>query len=442
MNRKLVASLVSCFVLGSVSAYAANPFSDVEPSSWAYQSVEQLASAGIINGYPDGTFKGNKDITRYEMAQMVAKAMANQDRANAEQQAMINRLADEFSNELNTLGVRVAKLEDQVGNVKVTGNYRLRYRGSQLKDDAYAYGTHSSFDYRARVIFNAKVNDKTDAVVRVQGAGELGNSNANVAKVNLAYVDHHFGKDTTLRVGRQLYTPALGLMYDDLIDGARLIYKHGKLDVSASYGYWWGGAGYYQDKENTITAAMLEVKGKLNKHVTLGGMYGRFHNGKLYQGQDIDAATGKQVKSFIDSPYKNIWGLNANMNFNRWNVFGEWLTAPGVSNSQAWMASVGYGNYNISKARTYSVRGQYYYEEANSPIFSSAFAPAYSFYNQHYVDTKGVAHVRNGYKGFVANVNYVPYKNVSIGAYYGFANKDMDGNHLGDYWRTDVNFMF
>ena len=354
---------------------------------------------------------------------------------------MINRLADEFSNELNTLGVRVAKLEDQVGNVKVTGNYRLRYRGSQLKDDAYAYGTHSSFDYRARVIFNAKVNDKTDAVVRIQGAGELGNSNANVAKVNLAYVDHHFGKDTTLRVGRQLYTPALGLMYDDLIDGARLMYKHGKLDVSASYGYWWGGAGTYQDKQNTITAAMLEVKGKLNKHVTLGGMYGRFHNGKLYQGQDLDSHH-KPVKSFIDSPYKNIWGLNANMNFNRWNVFGEWLTAPGISNSQAWMASVGYGNYNISKARTYSVRGQYYYEEANSPVFSSAFAPAYSFYNQHYVDTKNVAHVRNGYKGFVANVNYVPYKNVSIGAYYGFGSKDMDGNHLGDYWRTDVNFMF
>ena len=68
------------------------------------------------------------------------------------------------------------------------------------------------------------------------------------------------------------------------------------------------------------------------------------------------------------------------------------------------MASLGYGNYDIKKAHTYSVRGQYYYEEANSPIFSSAFAPAYSFYNQHYVDNKGVAHVRNGFKGFVANV--------------------------------------
>ena len=53
-----------------------------------------MAAAGIVNGYPDGTFKGQNDITRYEMAQMVAKAMANQDRANAEQQAIINRLSD------------------------------------------------------------------------------------------------------------------------------------------------------------------------------------------------------------------------------------------------------------------------------------------------------------------------------------------------------------
>ena len=214
MKRKMTSAFAVAAMMGVATAFAVNPFSDVPSDSWAYQAVDQLATAGIINGYPDGTFKGQNNITRYEMAQMIAKGMANQDRANAEQQAMINRLADEFSNELNTLGVRVAKLEDQVGNVKVTGNYRLRYRGSQLKDDAYAYGTHSSFDYRARVIFNAKVNDKTDAVVRVQGAGELGNSAPTQGKINLAYVDHHFGKDTTLRVGRQLYTPALGLMYD------------------------------------------------------------------------------------------------------------------------------------------------------------------------------------------------------------------------------------
>ena len=119
MKKQFAAIFAATAVLGVTTAFAANPFSDVTPDSWAYQAVSQLANAGVINGYPDGTFKGQNNITRYEMAQMVAKAMANQDRANAEQQAMINRLADEFSNELNNLGVRVARLEDRVGNVKL-----------------------------------------------------------------------------------------------------------------------------------------------------------------------------------------------------------------------------------------------------------------------------------------------------------------------------------
>ena len=104
MKSQFAPMLAAAAVLGVTTAFGANPFSDVTPDSWAYQAVSQLAASGIVNGYPDGTFKGQKEITRFEMAQMVAKAMANQDRANAEQQAMINRLADEFSNELNNFG--------------------------------------------------------------------------------------------------------------------------------------------------------------------------------------------------------------------------------------------------------------------------------------------------------------------------------------------------
>ena len=91
MKYQLAAVLAATAVLGVTTAFGANPFSDVTPDSWAYQSVSKLVSEGIINGYPDGTFKGQKEITRFEMAQMVAKAMANQDRANAEHKAMINR---------------------------------------------------------------------------------------------------------------------------------------------------------------------------------------------------------------------------------------------------------------------------------------------------------------------------------------------------------------
>ena len=60
----------------TASAYAANPFSDVPANSWAYDAVNKLAAEGIIDGYPNGTFGGDRLMTRYEMAQIVAKAMA------------------------------------------------------------------------------------------------------------------------------------------------------------------------------------------------------------------------------------------------------------------------------------------------------------------------------------------------------------------------------
>ncbi|MDU5396229.1 MAG: S-layer homology domain-containing protein, partial [Negativicoccus succinicivorans] len=109
MNKKLATVLAAACVLGATTAFAApNPFSDVTPNDWAYQAVSQLAAEGVVEGYPDGEFKGQQNITRYEMAQMVARAMVKQDQLNAEQQAQLNRLADEFANELNSLGVRVS----------------------------------------------------------------------------------------------------------------------------------------------------------------------------------------------------------------------------------------------------------------------------------------------------------------------------------------------
>ena len=56
-RRTLVAAAVAALAAG-VSAYAANLFSDVSTSDWAYQAVSQLSDQGIVEGYPDGTFRG------------------------------------------------------------------------------------------------------------------------------------------------------------------------------------------------------------------------------------------------------------------------------------------------------------------------------------------------------------------------------------------------
>ena len=103
----------------TASAYAANPFSDVPAGHWAYDAVNKLAAEGVVEGYPDGTYGGDRLMTRYEMAQIVAKAMANG--------ANVDRLAAEFADELDSLGVRVANLEKKADNFKVAGNIRTHY---------------------------------------------------------------------------------------------------------------------------------------------------------------------------------------------------------------------------------------------------------------------------------------------------------------------------
>lgn len=129
--KKTISALAVTTMLGMTTVLGANPFTDVTPQDWAYQAVARLASQGVVNGYPDGTFQGGNNITRFEMAQMVAKALNQQDRMNGEQQAVLNKLAQEFSEELHSLGVRVENLERKVGNVSFTGEMRFRFDGQQ-----------------------------------------------------------------------------------------------------------------------------------------------------------------------------------------------------------------------------------------------------------------------------------------------------------------------
>ena len=403
MKKQFAAIFAATAVLGVTTAFAANPFSDVTPDSWAYQAVSQLANAGIVNGYPDGTFKGQNNITRYEMAQMVAKAMANQDRANAEQQAMINRLADEFSNELNNLGVRVARLEDRVGNVKVTGDARLRYRDAEHEK--------SKFDARARLQFNAKVNDRTDAVVRVASKNfELGDSRmgSNVGvSVDRAYVNHHFGERVSLKAGRFGQVAGGGLAFDGTFDGVQFNAGNDKVNAQVAYGYAVSGAAEGYTKDQNVTNVLVNLNGKVGKHTMVGGFYDRVNQ---------DTSNG----------YKNIYGFNADANFDKVWVGGEWLKDSHVDDSTAWTAGVGFGNYNIKKQGTWGVKGQYFNAKASAPIVDTTWNHIYT----------------TDAKGWMATVDYALQNNVGLSAYYGFDWKDQNGNDKADFYRADLNYKF
>lgn len=127
MKKTLVSALTTALVVGAASTTfaAANPFADVPADHWAYDAVAQLVQDGIVNGYAaDGTYKGDQNMSRYEMAQIVAKAMAKSEAADNNNKALIDKLAAEFSDELANLGVRVADLEAKTDNVKWQGLVR------------------------------------------------------------------------------------------------------------------------------------------------------------------------------------------------------------------------------------------------------------------------------------------------------------------------------
>ena len=269
MKKSLV--LAMAMALGvTASAYAANPFSDVPAGHWAYDSISKLAAAGVIEGYGDDTFRGDRLMTRYEMAQIVAKAMAKG--------ANVDKLAAEFADELDALGVRVAALEKKADNVKVTGYFRYHYASYKQqpvgwKNGNYTLGNKKGYTtkLRSRIIFNGKVNDNWTYVGLLENDQDLTNNvEDGTTKFQRAYLQGRLGGVKVLagRINKNLVD---GQIYGSRADGIDL---------------------YYGDK---VKFNLYYMK------PTEEGM-----TGKMTQKQD-DGTT----KTLLDLKHDRAWGINA-----------------------------------------------------------------------------------------------------------------------------------
>ena len=395
--KKHLAVLAATAVLGVTSAFAANPFSDVTPQDWAYQAVAQLASQGIVNGYPDGTFKGQQNITRYEMAQMVAKALVRQDRVDAEQNAIINRLANEFSAELNNLGVRVSTLENKVGNFKFTGDARLHYEAAEND------GTKSEFGYRGRVKFQATVNDNTKAVVRLVGKNTFGKGEGVKTVIDQVYVQHNLGQYATATAGRQPAFIGAGLTYDGMLEGVQATVGKDKLNATFGYGYLVDDKKVASNEANTYQVNYMPVE-----NVAVKGYAVDFHNNTTehdFHGAAVDVNFGGHNKVWVGGEY----------------VRAEQQSAAG----EAWIAGLGYGEASMAKAGTWGVKAQYFDAKDKAPLHGTTW----NFVN---TDRKGV----------LATVDYTVAKNVGLSAYATIDTRDQADKEKPESYRAELNYKF
>ncbi len=411
--KKILALAAVAALTAGVSAYAANPFSDVTPDDWAYQAVSDLSVQGVVEGYPDGTFKGERNMTRYELAQIVARLMAKEDQLNAEQQATLDKLAGEYADELANLGVRVSNLEKKVGNISWNGDARMRYTASSSDEVADKY------DGRIRLNVKGQVNDAT----YVQGQfvtnmyfkdAKSDDGNTTMSQI---YVNHNFGKNVAVRLGRQpiAFGNQGGWMYNALngYDGAQVSYNNAKLSLTTGFGQLNDG---WKDTD------VYFAKGAYD-----------FGFAKLNADYIADKDSKAQYRD-------EIYGVGLNIPVQKFNVFGEyWKNTTAGDYDTAWNAGLSYGKADWKKAGTWDLSVAY-----NDVDYGVYFGGGtwhndmLKNFNTSYLDAYNLTF-------WTAIANVTLQKNVQLHAEYAFAadaEKSNNGADPDDSWTVSLNYKF
>ena len=108
---------VQGYVSDADQVVSVTQFSDVYPSDWAYQALVNVVEAyGCVAGYPDGYFRGNQAMTRYEAAALLNACLDRVTELTDE----LSRLVKEFETELSILKGRVDGLEARIGELEAT----------------------------------------------------------------------------------------------------------------------------------------------------------------------------------------------------------------------------------------------------------------------------------------------------------------------------------
>ena len=402
MKKQTAMALAAVFamsVAGTALAAPANPFVDVPAKHWSYDAVTKLAQAGVVSGYGDGTYKGDKTMTRYEMATIIAKAMANSEKADAETQKTIDALAAEYGAELNNLGVRVDNLEKKVGNVKFDGNIRMRYNYA----DNDASGKASDLKARARIAAKAAINDEWNAVMRFESTEDMRKSAAdNDTKLDLVYVTGPaFGGKATL--GRFDVVPVYGTVMDSYLEGARFAFGN-KLKTTLMY-----GKEDNKISEKDVNLGIATLGYAASKATNLNAAY-----------YDVDT-DNKDADG-------NIWEFGFDSKVAKNLVLkASYAQSDADDLDTAYQAGLWYKGAKLQDKGSHGIWAQYLKLEDNA-MLDSTWAVGNTF-------------GKEGHKGVEVGFDYTLQKNMKLTSLY-FDGENTKGGKDHEFYRAQVEFFF
>ena len=430
MKKTLVSALTTALVVGAASTTfaAANPFADVPADHWAYDAVAQLVQDGVINGYAvDGTYRGDQNMSRYEMAQIVAKAMAKSEAADNNNKALIDKLAAEFSDELANLGVRVADLEAKTDNVKWQG--LIRYDWNTMNFEAQdGHRTPEEQVLKLRFEPSMAINENWTGHARLDyniTSAEAGNS----VDVSRLWAEGQYGKFNA-KLGRfgSFSDNSHGLVMDADVSGAELTYAPTEnWKVKATAGHYYADTNLAENVDHNGHA--LYLAGEVD-----------YQNGKWDAGvgyHRVSATYTNQGDRVSDGAFQVV-DLGAGYAFDK-NVK---LTA-----DYAFGPSLDDGRYSNASKNAYSVQVDYKGADAAQPGSWGAYVAyrslsPFAAFEATYDQKNGFAGLKS-LKGWEIGADYAFAKNIVGTAKY-FNGKDTllsNQDKATGVW-TRVDFLF
>lgn len=431
MKKAFITFLALMFVFsfaGIVLAAPVNPFGDVPAYHWSYSAVGQLVKDGIIDGFGDGNFREDKVITRYQMAQMVARAIWNKDKANQADAALIAKLTQEYASELDKLGA-LEKPVSQANTAQETGKTLDKVAFSGDARLRYVNVSGTKFAERFRLNMNTNINEDVTLFGRfvlmnhtIAGTYKTANDADRFNVADAAFnVKNFYGTDLT--VGR------FSQMFD-------------------TYGYWMNTTGGVDGFKLTAGNKVKVTAGFAN--------FAPYAAMQLGETVEDKTASSKEIHNafFVQSSYSTskattvgFWWLkeqdNANRNFDVKSVnvvsklsskvtvgadYGRNSIKTGGENPDFSHFRVTYGTINPAKPGTWNMAVDYrnFEKGANSSIYTTSMVGSVA-------DAKGWALIGSN----------VLQKNITLSGFYGFkTTKVSTGAPLDNYVRMQLDILF
>ena len=406
MKKSLV--LAMAMALGvTASAYAANPFSDVPAGHWAYDSISKLAAAGVIEGYGDATFGGDKLMTRYEMAQIVAKAMAKG--------ANVDKLAAEFAEELDNLGVRVAKLEKKADNVKVAGEVRYHYMS-----------TDSEFEHqlRSRIFINGQINEDWSYTGMLQNIQDFKNNTGDEGtSFKRAFVEGKLG-GVAVKAGRYDAFFADGNIYDTEADGLELSYGD-KVKITGFVGKGTDAETELDDETIDSTYGKYvgaEISAELND---VNAKIGYFKYKDMFENGDLGKGLENKLL-YVGADY-TVGDVNVAAMYLKGDTNSKYEQKFGKADDDGVVVTLSYKGAEADEVGSWGLFATYYNQGGQTYVAHTTDANTFD---------------NNGFKGYGIGANYTFAKNmVGTVVYYDTENK-LDSKEDDQRLWADLTFTF